>query len=672
MLPKQIIHILLAVFLVKLGMAQNCTSIGQNPINAFPVCGTAVYNQGSVPICTYLNRNTPSCFDNAYNYVNPFWYKFTCYQSGTLGFVINPNDPNDDYNWQLYDITGHIPEEVFTIGALSYSGNWSGTPGPTGTSASGVNYIQCISLPSANAPTFAQMPQLVAGHNYILMVSHALDIQSGYTLTFSGGTANIVDPRLPHIDTSQSLCGGLKASLFLRKKLMCSSLSANGSEFTISPPLANVVAASGAGCSKFFDFGEITIYFDHPLPPGTYTVFIQNGTDGNTILDNCGNNIQVGESVPLVVDPILPTPMDSITPPVCNTDELQLVFGTGIRCTSISPDGSDFLVTGSTPEVVRGARGVCQDSTSKVIYVYVSPPLQTKGTYQIKLAKGNDGNTIIDNCFQETPAGATLNFYTKDTVNADFTYKINYGCKQDTINYFHDGRNDVNSWKWNFDNQFSSILQNPSVIYTTFQQKHAQLTVSNGACSATSALVLIPLENAMKAGFEATSLVCPGEFAYFNDNSTGRIVSWLWDFGNGSTSTLQAPPPQFYTPPRVTASITARLTVKNFIGCSGTAVQKITVPNNCNIAVPGAFTPNNDGLNDYLYPLNAWKAKDLLFNVYNRYGQLVFTTRDWNQKWDGRFKGQVADPGTYVWILHYINSDTGKYVDQKGTTILIR
>jgi gliding motility-associated-like protein len=115
-----------------------------------------------------------------------------------------------------------------------------------------------------------------------------------------------------------------------------------------------------------------------------------------------------------------------------------------------------------------------------------------------------------------------------------------------------------------------------------------------------------------------------------------------------------------------------RLIVQNNYGCFDTAIQKIIVPNSCYIAVPNAFTPNKDGLNDYLHPLNAYKATDLLFRVYNRVGQLVFETRDWTKKWDGRFKGQGADMGTYVWILIYTDIDTGKKIQLKGSTILLR
>lgn len=93
--------------------------------------------------------------------------------------------------------------------------------------------------------------------------------------------------------------------------------------------------------------------------------------------------------------------------------------------------------------------------------------------------------------------------------------------------------------------------------------------------------------------------------------------------------------------------------------------------NNCYIAVPAAFTPNGDGLNDYLYPLNAYKATNLSFKVFNRQGMLVYQTNNWLAKWDGKVHGEPQAPGTYVWILNYLDSDKKK-VALKGTVVLLR
>jgi hypothetical protein len=63
---------------------------------------------------------------------------------------------------------------------------------------------------------------------------------------------------------------------------------------------------------------------------------------------------------------------------------------------------------------------------------------------------------------------------------------------------------------------------------------------------------------------------------------------------------------------------------------------------------------------------------DLRFSVYNRWGQLVFTTRDWRAKWDGKINGITQATGVYVWMLEYTHRDTGQKMFQKGTTTLIR
>src|SRR4051812_9310883 len=79
-----------------------CTAPGQNPSTAFPVCGTSVFTQTSVPICGGQSVPSPGCSNDPLTDVNPFWYKFTCFQSGSLGFKITPHTNSEDYDWQLF------------------------------------------------------------------------------------------------------------------------------------------------------------------------------------------------------------------------------------------------------------------------------------------------------------------------------------------------------------------------------------------------------------------------------------------------------------------------------------------------------------------------------------------------------------------------------------------
>jgi hypothetical protein len=53
---------------------------------------------------------------------------FTYYQTGTLGFVIEPLAANEDYDWQLFDVTGHQPKDVYTDASLIVIGNWAPRP----------------------------------------------------------------------------------------------------------------------------------------------------------------------------------------------------------------------------------------------------------------------------------------------------------------------------------------------------------------------------------------------------------------------------------------------------------------------------------------------------------------------------------------------------------------
>jgi gliding motility-associated-like protein len=675
MLHKRLLIFILLSTLLTTGIAQTaCGTLGQNPGTAFPVCGTDTFSMASVPICG--DRQIPApCTSTAVVLTdkNPFWYKFTCFSAGTLGFLIQPNTITDDYDWQLFDITNHNPDDVYTDASLFVACNWSGEVGNTGASSAGTLLTVCASEPNAPfRPLFSAKPTLILAHTYLLLISHFSDSQSGYSLSFGGGTASITDPVNPALLKARAPCDGTKISIKLNKKMKCSSVAADGSDFTISPAIAPIISATGIGCDSGFDMDSVVITLGGIVPPGNYTIGIQTGTDGNNLLDNCGRGIPAGQTLPVTVFPLVPTPMDSLTKTGCAPDVLELVFKDPMFCSSIAADGSDFIVTGTSGVTVARAAGICStDGYTYTVQVRLSAPIERAGTFQIKLQTGSDGNTIINECGVETIAGSFKTFTTKDTVSALFTTNVIYGCTTDKINYVHDGRNFVNSWKWSFDNNINSKSKDTTLTWQTEGQKLATLIVTNGTCSDTATASTL-LNSWVKASFESTANACPGDPVIFKDNSTGPVATWSWSFGNGNISALKIPATQFYIASNAPRNIAAQLIVKNNIGCADTAINNIYVLSNCYIAIPKGFSPNNDGLNDFLYPTNAYKARDLLFRVYNRVGQLIFETRDWTNKWDGTFKGNPQDPGTYVWILSYTNIDTAKRYNLKGSTVLIR
>ena len=650
-----------------------CSTLGQTPATAFPVCSESTFFQTSVPTCSNGIVPVPCTDGVSYADANPFWYKFTCYQAGTLAFLIAPEEQADDYDWQLFDVTGKDPNSVFNDNSMYVAGNWSGNPGNTGASSSGDGSTNCAGFAY---PTFNEMPQLIQGHNYILLVSHfSGNNQSGYDLSFSGGTATIADTVVPAMLSGKPNCSGEKIYIQLSKKMKCSSIVQD--DFTISAPGVNIISASGANCNNAFDMDSVLLTLDKPLPAGNYIVTIQNGADGNTLLDNCGKPIPEETTISFTINPQVPTSMDSLAPLQCAPDELKLVFKNNMRCNSVASNGSDFIINGTTPVSIVGAAGDGCSSTglSNIIKVKLSKPIQTDGSFMITVKPGLDGNTLIDECGLEVIAGSSINFNTKDTVSADFTYNVKLGCVYDTLFYSFNKRNGVTDWSWMFDADGTSKLENAYFLFTTYGRKHIKLDVTNGFCSDSFAVDIL-LDNELVSRFKVSPSIetCPEDSVSFADSSIGKIVSWYWTFGDGTTSTLQYPPPKYFPPPstREGRIYPASLIVQNDIGCFDTARQNIKVFYNCNVAVPSAFTPNGDGLNDYLYPLDAYKADDLIFRVYNRWGQLVFETKNWTKKWDGRINGYPQDAGTYVWMLNYTNRDTGKKFALKGSTVLIR
>jgi gliding motility-associated-like protein len=229
------------------------------------------------------------------------------------------------------------------------------------------------------------------------------------------------------------------------------------------------------------------------------------------------------------------------------------------------------------------------------------------------------------------------------------------------------------SYLWSPANGLSNVTVIDPVAKPDVTTDYTVKVTDKYGCSDTAHVKVIVLNKTpVKAVVSATDYLCRSyDSVYFKSNSLGDIKNWLWDFGNGQTSLLPSPPVQNYFIPANSNSYLVQLTVTDTAGCRDIAYHKLKIADNCYIAVPSAFTPNNDGLNDYLYPLNAYKATNLSFRVYNRLGQIVFKTNDWNNKWDGKIGGLEQATGVYVWMLDYIDV-SGKPVSRKGTTVLIR
>ncbi len=783
--------------------AQPCSLPGMTPLTAIAVCGTTSFIQNSVTSCQGPPISGTGACGGTNASDNAFWYKFHCYQAGTLGFVITPMNLSDDYDWEMFDVTNVLTvNQVYTDESLMRSLNLCGSPnGITGCTPAGIDSINC----GGATNLVNRLATLIAGHDYLLMVNNWSNSGLGYSLSFSGGTAVITNNVAPVINSVTTLgCNTAALKVVFSKDIRCSSVTLSGSEFSITPgapvitgvtstcsspqgtiteltiqlqnPLAagnynlfvnpgiedgdtfkdvcgvdmvtgftipftvvavppvSVTGVTFTGCAptvldvtlskpvwctsitqpNFSEFSilpgnpaitsiqsvcgtgpiytsSLQIVLQNPLPAGNYQLVINNGGDGNTLIDTCNNSIPVGNSTPFVINTTTPPPIiQSINFDECHPDKVVLNFDKPVRCasitaageelsitpgvwpvnsinytciagsyttqitmnlqnplpagnynvvvnngitdgntlsdtcfsfipvgyskpfnttqasrpvfdslqtdkctpgfvkvfynhpilcSSISPNGSDFNITGpsavnivsATPDVTCSTLGY-----TNWILLQLASAINTPGNYVLHNTIGANGTGITDTCNAKQNTAETISFNVLGKPSAVFNSVVNWGCVTDTIALSHPGGIGVNSWTWNFSDGSTATGQVVSKIFPVATPTVVvQLIVSNGFCSDTTTQT-ITLGNVFNAAF-TTNLAdtfCINTPVNFINTSTGNLTNYLWDFGDATQFNGANPPTHIYPTPNL---YNVQLTVTDNNGCTGTASKLLTV-----------------------------------------------------------------------------------------------
>lgn len=142
------------------------------------------------------------------------------------------------------------------------------------------------------------------------------------------------------------------------------------------------------------------------------------------------------------------------------------------------------------------------------------------------------------------------------------------------------------------------------------------------------------------------SLYLPAAILTLNDQSTGAST-WLWDFGDGNSSTESNPVHQY----QETGSYQVTLTVTNQDGCISTFATgpyHVTLPE---LKIPNVFTPNGDGINDRFEPVYRGGER-VTMKIFDRWGRVYFeaTTAPF-PGWDGTLEGRDAQEGVYFYDI---------------------
>ena len=287
------------------------------------------------------------------------------------------------------------------------------------------------------------------------------------------------------------------------------------------------------------------------------------------------------------------------------------------------------------------------------------------GTYFVKL-------TVIDTRFCNAPETLTDTLRINPLVVA-LPSKIALGCIGDTIKFKNNSLAGL-SWSWHFGDPASgandsSNLFEPTHIYNTpGSYVYYLIAYDSTTCNKidTSDFFTIVIREKPLALFTwAPNPPEPNVPVRFT-NLSSFADSYLWEFGDGETSTVFAPVHEY----NATGKYIARLTAFSKAGCSAIYDLPVDVIINPLLDVPNAFTPGRFGLNSTVN-VRGFGITKMNWKIYNRWGQLIFQSASKGFGWDGTYKGKLQPTDVYGYTLDAEFSD-GKKVRKSGDITLLR
>jgi len=182
--------------------------------------------------------------------------------------------------------------------------------------------------------------------------------------------------------------------------------------------------------------------------------------------------------------------------------------------------------------------------------------------------------------------------------------------------------------------------------------------INEFGCSNRDSIIIKQLHQSPAAFLFNDSTICVD--AGITLKTVRPFSTYFWS-NNATTPAIQISSPGKYW-----------LQVKDYYGCAGKDTVEITNRNCPGIFyIPNAFTPNGDMHNDIFKPTIDGVIESYSFNIFNRWGQLLFTSFQINYGWDGNFKSIQQSAATYTWVCSY-QLKNKKPQTVKGTVILLR
>lgn len=217
-------------------------------------------------------------------------------------------------------------------------------------------------------------------------------------------------------------------------------------------------------------------------------------------------------------------------------------------------------------------------------------------------------------------------------------------------------------------NLSSTIDPNPAVTHSVKTQKYYLSVIGANGCSSlvqdSVKITVTPIVR-ISAGPDTSFAIAQPVQLHVSELSTAGVINYTWTPTYGLSNPGSASP--IATLDKDMIYYIKGTTAAN---CEGFDTLKVKVYKGPQIYVPNIFSPNGDNLNDVLRPLAFGMKEYHYFRVYNRLGQMVYSTADFKNGWDGKIGGVMQPTGTFVWVAEAIDYK-GNLIQRKGSSILM-
>ncbi len=318
------------------------------------------------------------------------------------------------------------------------------------------------------------------------------------------------------------------------------------------------------------------------------------------------------------------------------TGNLTWNFGTNATtqsATTQSVSSISYTAIGSYPVILIAEKNGCSDTTTQIIELYEN----TVASVDPIISLGCDPMEVK---FNNTSTGSS-----------------------------------ALSYLWNFSDGTSSSEANPTHVFSPVGIYNYTLTIiSNSNCVDTNQIISvssITVHPSPIGGFIATptlTTIFDPDILFFNIANPANIVSWYYDFDDGTGSNEINPAHTYAT----YGDYYVTQTVTNNYACSHSVKLLVRVLPEFRFWIPNAFTPGNkDNLNDFFKPI-VIGVEDYTFMIFNRWGQMIYKTNDTEAGWNGTFRNQPCTDDVYVWKCKFKNIVTNEMESHVGHVTLVR